>query len=429
LFLDGQLVASSSAPPYSFTLDSSQYQAGAHNVTVRVEDSLGREATDQLRLQIQAPPVPETPFWRRLVDTLGRYLLIGAPWVAGVIFIAIMVILGLLILARLQKRRPQKIYRLELINLGNAPTGYKLRAEDPQSALEFQFAQNGANLLQQPEPRPVEAGPVEVEGVAAIPAAARPPALSSSPASPDRRGMRQAVGKAKGAGGMVQSFVYAIAGILSTLGYLIPGSAGRAVQRTGQQLNAGQARVRRVTDTPTRMARQAGQLRGQVSQLAPSTSRARTSRAGTPSGSPGSRSGPGTTTIEAAPAMTGGGYQSRVVSNGYRTVRDIWVQTLGFVRPGETLTIDLRIAPIKKPYRTRSYSFKVHSKTIGAEDSPVVTESGTIQIRGVSRLRRLIPYLIFAIMMVIVVSSVFFLLLNLDVVALYLRERLAIGNW
>ncbi len=420
LFLDEQLVAGSNAPPYSFTIDSSQYQAGAHNVTVRAEDSLEREATDQLTLQFQAPPVPEPPLWRRLVSRLGRYLVIGMPWVAGATFIVFMALLGLLILTRIQKRQPQEIYRLELVNLGNVSAGYKLRAEDSQGALEFQFTQNGAALLQPPGPQFVEAGPVEFEEVATAPAAPPqpPPSVSSSsPASSDGGGMRQTVGKAKEGGGMIQGLVYAIASIFNTLGYLIPGSAGRSVQRVGQQLSSGQARVRRVTNVPTRMARQAGQLRGQVAQVAPSTSRAGTSRVGTPTG-------PGTATIEAAPAITGGGYQNRVVSNGYRMIRDIWVQILGFVRPGETSIVDLRISPIKKPYRTQSYSFKVHSKTIGPEDSPVITESGAVEIRGVSRLRRLIPYLIFAIIMIIVVSSVFFLLLNQDVVVLYLRESL-----
>jgi hypothetical protein len=80
------------------------------------------------------------------------------------------------------------------------------------------------------------------------------------------------------------------------------------------------------------------------------------------------------------------------------------------VEPGETLTIDLLIDPVK-PYQTQQRTFKVTSKSIELEDAPVVTEETSLQIVGVPWFRRLVPFLLL-FGAAVGISSVVFWLMN-----------------
>ncbi|HEX9921527.1 MAG TPA: Ig-like domain-containing protein [Anaerolineae bacterium] len=131
LLLDDRILASHTAPPFGFSVDSSQYPEGAHRITVRAEDRLGRQAQDELTMQFIAPPPPEPPFWQRWLAALwqsrfSQYLLAALRWGLAVLIILGVAIFGLVLVARSQKRLPRKIYPLEIANLGNAPSRYEL---------------------------------------------------------------------------------------------------------------------------------------------------------------------------------------------------------------------------------------------------------------------------------------------------------------
>jgi hypothetical protein len=112
---------------------------------------------------------------------------------------------------------------------------------------------------------------------------------------------------------------------------------------------------------------------------------------------------------------------SQVPANGRQPRANGWAQT-PFIDPGEQLAIDMLITPIEKPYRTQPYMFTVLSKTIEQENSSLITEAGSIEMPGVSRLRRLIPYLIYIILMMIVTVVVIYLAMNLEYLGQYWQD-------
>jgi hypothetical protein len=317
------------------------------------------------------------------------------------------------LVARSQKRLPRKIYPLQIANLGNAPSRYELRAEEASAALSFQFMLDGVSLLQPAAP-PERVDPVPLQRPQVAPAPALPVGAPVT-RSEGQGSARQTIDKARSAGQEAQGCAYAIAGILSTLSYLLPGSAGRSVARVGQTISTGQGRLRQATNVPTRLARTAGQLQSQVGQLTPSGSRTRSSVGMTEIGPGAGR--PIDNGSEVVPARA----VSQAPANGRQTRANGWAQT-PFVDPGEQLSIDMLITPIAKPYHTQAYMFTVLSKTIEREDSSLVTEAGRVEMPGVSRLRRLIPYLIYIIMMMIVTVVIIFLAMNLEYLGQYWQD-------
>lgn len=422
LLLDDRILASHTAPPFGFSLDSSQYPQGVHRITVRAEDRLGRQAQDELTMQFLAPPPPEPPFWRRWLTAFrqsrwSQYLLAALRWGLAALIILGLAIFGLILVARSQKRVLQKIYPVAIANLGNARSRYQLRVDEPSGALSFQFILDGVSLSRPAAP-PGMVGPVPPRGAQVTPAPSPPPAApGGAPAthSEGYGGARQTIDKARSAGQEAQGCAYAIAGIFSTLSYLLPGSAGRSVARLGQTISAGQGRVRQATNVPVRLARTAGQLQSQVGQLAPSGPQTR-SPAGTTEIGPGTGE-PMDSGSEAVPVRAA----HQAPANGRQLRANGWAQT-PFVDPDEQLAVDLLISPIAKPYRTQTYTFTVLSKTSEQENASLITEEASIEMPGVSRLRRLIPYLIYIIMMMIVTVVVIFLVMNLEYMGQYWQD-------
>jgi VWFA-related protein len=392
-WLDGELVGSSDTPPYPFSLDSNAYPAGEHLMTVRAEDSLGRKAEAELPLYFLATPAPAPkPWWRRL--GIGRQdLAIGGTLAATLAILGVNLI-GLALTVRGQKRRRQRIYRLEISNLGNVDNRYALRAEDPMGALKFQFAVNGVNLPQcslvgagsQPAPAETET----LTGEEAGRMIAEGPAPSPAPA-PARQGVQQAAGQAMRANS-------AVASTLSAIGRILPGSVGTSLQQAARPLYRAQSRVSSTTARAQSKIGQAGRLTARVTKEAPHASSARSSRQ-----------------PELAPASPRAASASPLSSRrrlaGKPAVNRIWFET-PLIGSGETLAVDVHIAPLN-PHRSQRYAFKVISRAIEPADSPLVAQEGEVQMAGISWLRRLLPYLIFVGVTLMVGLAAMFLLVNL----------------
>ncbi|MEJ2762017.1 MAG: hypothetical protein P8126_10965 [Gammaproteobacteria bacterium] len=76
------------------------------------------------------------------------------------------------------------------------------------------------------------------------------------------------------------------------------------------------------------------------------------------------------------------------------------------------MAVDVFIAPLN-PHRMQRYAFKVISKAIEPADSPLVAQEGEVQMTGISWFRRLLPYLIFVGITLVVGLAAMFLLVNL----------------
>jgi hypothetical protein len=89
----------------------------------------------------------------------------------------------------------------------------------------------------------------------------------------------------------------------------------------------------------------------------------------------------------------------------------IWFET-PLIGSGEALAVDLLIAPLNR-HRTQRYAFKVFSMAIEPADSPLVAQEGEVQMAGISWFRRLLPYLVFVGVTLMVGLAAMFLLINL----------------
>jgi hypothetical protein len=383
LLLDGDVVQSSQAPPFGFSLDSGAYPAGEHLISVRAEDGLGRKGEADLRLQFLAPPPvePKPPLWTRLIQWLGfssqrRFLITVGVTVAALILLVVNLV-GLVATIRFLKRRRQRTYRLEISNLGNIDNYYALMAEEPMGALRFQFTVNGVPL---PLLYPLEADvEPDLDGVDEVDLAS---ATSSAAPSGPRAGadVRSAPGQVVRGGG-------AVVDTLSQIGRILPGSAGTAVQRAVRPVYQAQSRVGGTTAQVRSQAGRASRLTSRVGGPAPP------SRGPAPAPRPSGRvEGP-----------RGRGTRRR--QDGGESAGESWFAT-PLVEPGEVLPVDLHIAPLN-PYRTQGYTFKVASTAVEPADSRPIFEEGEFEIRGISWFSRVAAHLVFvAVAAVVVLAAV-----------------------
>ncbi len=354
--LDGQLMGSDSTAPYTYAFNSKASPVGEHLVTVRAY-SKGRVAQARLNVQFLAPPVAPFPWSRVLV-------------IAGVILAALVLVvlaaLGLAALVRAQKR--PKVFQLEVANLGNTHSRYRLRAAEPMGALRFDFALNGVTLPQWSEPQAVE---VVTQLVAEAPLASAPSAPRRSGADGGDVGARATAGQAIDKGDAAVDSMWSV-------GNMLPGSMGTSVQRALKPAYQAQGAVRGARSQAQRASAQAAYA-GQVAGAKPASASA---------------------TAEGKPPK--GGARAMSVMPALRAAAEIWTET-PLVAPGDRLLLDLLISPLDF-YRTQRYSFKVISRAAEQEDVSLV-EEGHVQIDKIPWLYRLLPYLVFAVFVAVVVLA------------------------
>jgi VWFA-related protein len=375
--LDGQLMGSDSTSPYVYAFNSKSSPVGEHLVTVRAY-SKGRMAQARLDVQFLAPPVAPFPWSKVLM-------------VAGVILAAlVLVVLAALVLSALVRaqKRP-KVFQLEVVNLGNTHSRYRLRAEEPMGALRFDFALNGVKLPQWSEPQAVEAvtGPVAEASFAPAPVVAAP---AQSKGNGGSVGARSAAGQAIDKGDAAVDSAWSLANML-------PGSMGTSAQRALNPAYQAQSTVRSTRSQAQRVSSEASYV-SQVAGAKPASA---------PAGSTDDTIPPGQMPAPAARGRPSGKaptakakVKSRAVSVAVPALT--WFET-PLLGPGGKLLLDLLISPLNY-YRTQRYAFKVISRAAEQEDTSLV-EQGYVQIDKIPWLYRLLPYLVFAIFVAVVVLA------------------------
>lgn len=442
---DGQVQQSISAPPYRFLLDSSEHLVGEHTFTVRVTDSWGQTAQDSVDIQFLPPSLE--PVWSKRVRawlgvdrptferwlTLGNQILVVA---VALITILIAVIIALVILrgiARSQKESTRQKRLLQIVNLGNVRSHYQLRAEEALDDLKFQFAIRGEPLPQtaaaQSRPAPAGAG-----GYAAPPPASpqHPPSGRPAPAgAPAARaqaavpqtgaGFGQTVGRAQATGAKAQGCATFINDILVTLSALLPGSAGKAVSGLSRQMSAGEQAVRQTTHAPKRMARAAGQLKGQVGQVAPGKEGNQGQGRPQPAAQPrpagrANRTRTETDIIAVQPQapqpppppqpqpQPQPGAPVQPAANGRQTPGEVWAET-PVIDPGSALTVELIIDPAN-PYEKQEYTFTVNSRSAEQPEATLVSEQGTVQMVGIPWFKRFFPVFVAVVFLLVLTVAV-----------------------
>ena len=266
----------------------------------------------------------------------------------------------------MRKNREYKV-QVELSNLGNVATRYELKAYESTGLVQFQFAANGAPLVARQM-----AGAVMPATAAAIPQSARPePQRAPAPGG-------QAMKQAAGAGN-------AVAELLMTIGYLLPGGLGSPLINIASQMRYGQYAAQRVSNLPR-----------QIKNMAPGTGGDNSTYVG------GSNYMPPSSTPVAAGAPTQGAVAAAPV--------DAWTPT-PIVPPGQSLMLDLQVIPAD-PGHAQHCSFTVQSRATEDSGSTPIAAEGDIQITGISTMQRVLPWFVFAGISVLGIACSLFLILS-----------------
>ena len=398
--VDGILVDGDFASTHQVPLKSGDYRAGDHVVTVRVVDVAGREESDSLNLRFLLPPKPERDW--------TMFIAIVALIAAG-----LLALLLLMLLIWWLKRRLQKRYTLEIGNTGNIGSSYELRAKDAFNVLKFQFVLDGVNLTQQ------RAAAQEAE-------TARQAERAGEQRREERRRARQAKPKrgraqAKGAApaplgaaadgdkisGAASAFRDA-GNVLSGVGTLVGGSAGQSIRQVSTQVSApGQklTQAQYVREKAAGMAPAAGQAKQQG--MPPEAVAFQTEQPVLPSEQP----------VRPVEGVARGGTRAGPPTPAVRPASRGWIHT-PVVEPGEALSMDLLVDPIKLyPRRRRSFAVLSRSaeqmaNSLLREEASTVVYEGHIEIGSASWVRHYLPALLFVCLSAIVILSLAFWMAN-----------------
>jgi hypothetical protein len=290
-------------------------------------------------------------------QTIVNILIVVAT--LAIIAAAIIVLINVL---RIQGKGRQYKYRLSLSNQGNVASRYDLKAEDTAGLLMFQFALNGAPLGARQGAVPV------VSALQAEPQAVRAePEVQTHQAG----GVKKAAGAAMGAGG-------AIAEMLMTIGSLLPGAIGRPLISLASQMRYGEYAANRVGNVQNQV-----QQFGKIGQSSGGTYVGGSSSP-LPSSSPAAQQTPLAQQATPAPSVA-------VVA------ADPWSQTPA-VTPGGSLALDLSITPLKADH-TQRCTFSIASRAVEDPAAQLVRETGYVQLTGVSTVQRVLPWIVFALVL------------------------------
>lgn len=348
-----------------------------------------------------------------MINPLAFYWIYPAdmrlPWSALTVVLALVALLALAIGIGLSVFLVQRVWRirwketaerlyLHLRNNGNQPTALQISAVSPDGQLCFGYTLDGAALTPttgsyiREEPIPQAAKTAALTAVA--PAASPVAATAASPQQPSRAGAAPDNGKqpaqAPKAAQAAQTAVatatqaeskanamFDIAGIfaliLSTLGSLLPGSAGRAFSQKSAEVKNTVASARYKVNTPMSKVRQAQRLHDQVDTLQTDVKAqvpgrpAKGAAVQTAAPSP-EAAGPAQTAPAAAPLATQAVAQAAAPTQPLRLAphRETFasqVVQLPPMPPETGLTLELRVGP-RNPYRSGEYTFWLLTQTV-----------------------------------------------------------------
>jgi hypothetical protein len=265
-----------------------------------------------------------------------------------------------------QRRRYERKALIEIENLGNVLSPFRLRAEHPSGELQFSLLFDEIEL--EYETIPTAAAEPEAQVQEEGPATS---ARSPSSAKAALKDTRKKAAQARG-------FSYFIANLLGTIASILPHSMAAPLRRIVGQLRQKQAAVSRIERAPRQMTQTAGQA-GRMLRKKPSA-RAK------------------------AAQKTAQGPQPAALA----IAEEIWSETPE-VGPGESIALELTINPFKRPRQTRDYSITFLSQVIGEQEAPTVSAIYDLTIEQVSPIRHILPYILIAVLFTAEIALIWFL--------------------
>ena len=385
-----------------FLIDTSGFTPGRYGIFVRAADAQGNLVTDNSQVLAVAPVantnITPARVWSTIVAWFGRNWL----WIVGaVLSILLLVLLWLVvrsISASIQRARRERQaaqarvapqVRMFITNQGNVRTPYRLRAESPSSDVAFTFLAYGVPLhapiaarVAAPGAPAVYAGAVAANGTSGTLLAGN--GRYAQPAVTATQAQAAVAGAHTAAHASAQTAASTYAGaaqaadtgsrLLNSLGRLIPGAAGDQFRSAGNTLVAQQTAVRRAQGQYQDVAGDVEDVGYYGKQMAPASAIAgtgqgtATSTTGAVSSAPAPQPAPQPAPRRANPvdpafalqgplAVESGAIAARA---GMRTA---WVETPQ-IAPGDTLGIDIYVAPLAKTKRNAAITFNVTSAPV-----------------------------------------------------------------
>jgi hypothetical protein len=252
-----------------------------------------------------------------------------------VAMIIICTAMAMIVAALIRDRRLERIVRVEITNQGNVSSRYQLRAQDPEGVLSATFMKDGDPLpgLDFFVDDPEDQEPEQEQEV---PTEAEKPQKSPASAATDT------VAEAQQASG-------ALARMLSSLGSILPRSIGSPLLSAASQLQQKRGQVRRVQS---------------YSKKGSSLGRKLGTRPSEPQ--------------EKQPLRPAG--------------PQAWSETPS-VQPGYTLALDLVLRSVGS-HEHSARPFRVISRSVTGAEAPLITEEGTVEIKGGFWARRYLPHVV-----------------------------------
>ena len=269
-----------------------------------------------------------------------------------------------------QQRRYQKKAQVEIENLGNTLSPYRLRAEHPSGDLQFRLLfeeveleyESTQTILTEPEP------PLQEKKQKA--AAQHPSATKAT--------MKDVQAKAAQARGIS----YFISNLLGTIASILPSSMAAPLRNIVSQMRQKQAAASRIERAPRRVTQKAGQTR-RLFKKKPSSKPKKAKEASQPS--------------------------------TLFVTEKIWSETPE-VGPGESMVFELLINPTQRPSQTQDYAITVMSQVMGIQDPPKISETYNVTIEKVTWIRHVLPFILIALLFITEIVLIWFLVTNTGLV-------------
>jgi hypothetical protein len=273
----------------------------------------------------------------------------------------ILVLAGAAVLAvlRSQQKRYARNFTLAVQNTGNVRSRYELQSNDPAGAFTFNFLLNGAAL-----------GPTQ----GAVPKLSS--SSSSSGTASARNTVAAASNKMQAARYQSGQVTQTIGGILSEIGYLIPGPLGQSLRNLSNS-------VRGVDNSIQRVQLQAGRAT-RLATIATDTA-----------DSVGRVTGAGQDKGHAQSAQTAPQADDRILTP--------------IIEPGAQVQVQLLVAPAD-PRNARSTSFTVLSRSTETDNAEVMMQQGVIDYSNLSNTRY---YLLYGLIAVATLAALWVVLVGL----------------
>ncbi len=368
--LNGESLGERYEPPYRLTWDTRSLAPGSYILTSKAMDRAGNKGLAHVDVQVVPLPLLQRGWVRYVTLALLAGAIFGTFALGAVI---------LFLVIRWQWVRYQRVCRVTVRNLGNVPSRYRLRAEDSEGLLRFQFVVEGANLRQRQVAR-VETGGEEHREPAAGSIGAPDRVVATRESAASRQPIAEDLERVQEKSRWALNVGRTLADTLGAVGALLPPSLGAPFKRVATQMRQQQAAVSRLERVPRQTVERVRRVPRKISQIE------------APNSPPSSMS--------TAPTQAESG--DHVANAPARAVVDVWAET-PVVAPGDELALDLLINPVERPAQERRCTFAVISQTMVHDDAPSVVAEGEIRLRAVSWFRHVLPFLGLGLLAVVTV--------------------------